>query len=152
MREESCGIDYKNDGIMHAGGGYPEGYGGAEIHIFGKEEPEKSEPDKVYSVMDGLKAVKHTREGLAVLSIVEKELSSKHYDLKTGGQVDTTPADICVLTRKNKGESVNGIVRALRDEGYSVSGAQEGISANCRRLSSFWTCLLISIIRSRTIL
>ncbi len=126
MREESCGIDYKNDGIMHAGGGYPEGYGGAEIHIFGKEEPEKSEPDKVYSVMDGLKAVKHTREGLAVLSIVEKELSSKHYDLKTGGQVDTTPADICVLTRKNKGESVNGIVRALRDEGYSVSGAQEG--------------------------
>ncbi len=126
MRGETCGIDYKNDGVMHTGGGYPEGYGGAQIHIFGKEESEKSTLEKVYSVKDGLAAVKHTREGLAVLSIIEKELSGKHYDLKTGGLVDTTPADICVLTRKNKSESVNGIVRALRDEGYSVTGAQEG--------------------------
>lgn len=126
MRGESCGIDYENDGMMHAGGGYPEGYGGAQIHIFGAEEKEKKELDKVYSVKDGLKEVKHTREGLAVLSIVEKELLSKHYDLKTGGLVDTQPSDICVLTRKNKGDSVSGIVRALRDEGYSVAGAQEG--------------------------
>ncbi|MDE6356281.1 MAG: UvrD-helicase domain-containing protein [Clostridia bacterium] len=126
MRGKTCGIDYENDGVMRAGGGYPEGYGGAEIHIFGKEEREKSELLKVYSVKDGLKTVKHTREGLAVLSIVEKELKSKRFDLKTGGLVDVMPSDICVLTRKNKGESVDGIVRALRDEGYSVAGAQEG--------------------------
>lgn len=126
MRGETCGIDYKNDGVMRAGGGYPEGYGGAEIHIFGKEESEKSELLKVYSVRDGLKASRHTREGLAVLSVIEKELKSKRFDLKTGEFVDVTPADICVLTRKNKSASVNGIIRALRDEGYSVSGAQEG--------------------------
>ena len=59
-----------------------------------------------------------------MLAIVEKELQSTHYDLKSGAYVRTQPEDICILTRKNKGGSAEGIVKALRAEGYSVSGAQ----------------------------
>lgn len=125
MREDACGINYARDGVMHAGGGYPEDYGGAHIHVFGAEE-KKEKTLKVYSVKEDGANLSHTREGLAVLSIVESELRKKHFDLKSGQLVDTQPSDICILTRKNKGSSTEGIVRALTDEGYSVSGAQEG--------------------------
>lgn len=125
MRGETCGIDYKTDGVMYAGGGYPEGCGEAHLHIFGADEEEQAPPVEVYSVANSGQTARHTREGLAVLKIVERELSGKHFDLKTGAYVDTQPGDICILTRKNKGDSTDGIVRALRDEGYLVSGAQQ---------------------------
>lgn len=124
MRTDTCGIDYKNTSEMQFGGLYPAGNGSAKICVFGKDERERGELG-VYSVAaDGRKSG-HTREGLAVLAIVEKELQSKHYDLKTGELRDTCAGDICILTRKNRGGSAEGIVRALTDEGYSVSGAQE---------------------------
>lgn len=124
MTMDGCGIDYARDGKMRANGAYPAGYGRACIEIFGKDEPEEKEL-QVYSVKrDGAKP-RHTREGLAVLAVVERELQSKHFDLKSGGYVDTQPSDICILTRKNKGGSAEGIVRALTDAGYSVAGAQE---------------------------
>lgn len=124
MRGETCGIDYAQSGVMRSGGGYPKDCGVAKLHIFGKDE-EEEQALKVYSVKEDGRQLRHTREGLAVLSIVEKELCGKHYDLKTGAYVDTQPGDICILTRKNKGGSAEGIVRALKDEGYAVSGAQE---------------------------
>ena len=123
MTTESCGFDYSDGSIMQRGGGYPEGFGSAEIHIFGKDEEERAEPG-VYSVLEDGREVRHTREGLAVLALVEKELKSKHYDLKTGGYVDTQPGDICILTRK-RNKAAAGIVRALTDAGYAVAGAQE---------------------------
>lgn len=129
MRVETCGIDYQNDGKMAFGGLYPRGYGYAGIHIFGKDGEELKERG-VYSVTADGTTKKHTREGLAVLAIVEKELQGKHYDLKTGEYVDTKCGDICILTRKNKGASTDGIVRALLDEGYAVSGAQEANICN----------------------
>ena len=124
MRESSCGIDYAANHKMTAEGGYPADSGFAQIHIFGKEEKVEKERE-VYSVMQDGRDAPHTREGLAVLQLVERELSSKHFDLKKGQYVDTQPGDICVLTRKNKGGSAEGIVRALKDAGYAVSGAQE---------------------------
>lgn len=125
MREQTCGFNYAESSLMRAGGQYPENFGEARLHIFGKDEREERKL-KVYSVLDDSANAKHTREGLAVLSIVESELQKKHFDLKTGGYVNTQPGDICILTRKNKGGSAEGIVKALRDEGYSVTGAQEG--------------------------
>ena len=125
MREQTCGFNYAESSVMRAGGQYPENFGEASLHLFGTDEKEEREL-KVYSVLEDGAKTKHTREGLAVLSIVESELQKKHYDLKTGKYVDTQPGDICILTRKNKGGSAEGIVKALRDEGYSVAGAQEG--------------------------
>ena len=140
MREEICGYDYYPNSIMRRGGKYPEGYGDVKIHIFGKQEdtlPEWS----VYSVQKNGQQLRHTREGLAVLSIVEKELSGKHYDLEKGDFVDTQPGDICILTRKNKGDSTEGIIRALRDEGYSVTGAQETLLCDLPEVKQFWDIL-----------
>ena len=125
MRDGTCGFDYAKEHKMTAEGKYPADCGSAEIHIFGKEEKVVEERG-VYSVMEDGRDAPHTREGLAVLQLVERELNSKHFDLKKGEYVDTQPGDICILTRKNKGGSTEGIVRALKDAGYSVSGAQEG--------------------------
>ena len=122
MTEESCGFDYSNGSEMIRGGGYPEKYGYARIQIFGRDEDDNRELE-VYSVRDGVAEVRHSREALAVLNIVEEELKSQHYDLKTGEIVDTQPGDICILTRK-RNKAAEGIVRALEDAGYSVTGAQ----------------------------
>ena len=122
MTEESCGFDYSNGSEMIRGGGYPEKYGSARIHIFGEDEDDGEELE-VYSVRDGVAELKHSREALAVLNIVEQELRSKHYDLQTGEMVDTQAGDICILTRK-RNKAADAIVRALEDAGYSVAGAQ----------------------------
>lgn len=123
MTEKSCGIDYAESGVMKVGGGYPAGCGKTEIHIFGKEENEREEL-KVYSVKSDGGEAKNSREGLAVLEIVKRELREKRFDLKSGGYVDTQAGDICILTRK-RNKASEEIVRALTDAGYSVSGAQE---------------------------
>ncbi|MDE6598279.1 MAG: UvrD-helicase domain-containing protein [Clostridia bacterium] len=125
MTELSCGFDYSRTGMMYGGGGYPKDFGEAQIHIFGKDEKEAEERE-VYSVKSGAQEVRHTREGLAVLEIVERELKSQHYDLKSGCMVDTQAGDICILTRKRGNDETAGIVRALTDAGYPVAGAQEG--------------------------
>ncbi len=123
MTMQTCGFDYSAGSKMISGGGYPAGYGGSEIHLFGKDEEDAALPG-VYSVKSGAKKVKHSREGLAVLSVVERELKGKHYDLSSGGFVDTQAGDICILTRK-RNAAANGIVRALSDAGYSVAGSKE---------------------------
>lgn len=125
MTEESCGIDYKNKSQMLRGGLYPEGYGYAQIHVVGAQEKPQDVQLDVYSVKNDCRKTTLTPEGLAVLSIVKRELASTHFDLNARAQVNTRPGDICILTRKNKGYSVDGIVRALASEGYAVSGAQE---------------------------
>ena len=125
MTEGSCGFDYSKSSKMICGGGYPAGFGEAQIHIFGKDEKEVEERG-VYSVKADAREVRHTREGLAVLEIVERELKSQHYDLKSGCMVDTQAGDICILTRKRGNAETAGIVRALIDAGYPVAGAQEG--------------------------
>ena len=140
MREEICGYDYNPNSIMHRGGKYPVGYGETKIHTFGSWEENLPEWT-VYSVQKNGRQLKHTREGLAVLSIVEKELSGKHYDIEKGDFVDTQPGDICILTRKNKGDSTEGIIRALRDEGYSVTGAQETLLCELPEVKQFWDIL-----------
>ena len=140
MREEGCGFDYSSNSKMIRGGKYPEGYGEAKIHIFGKQEEETADLG-VYSVAADGRQVRHTREGLAVLTIVEKELSGKHYDLEKGDFVDTQPGDICILTRKNQGASTEGIIRALRDEGYFVTGAQEALLCELPEVKQFWDIL-----------
>ncbi len=122
MTAGTCGFDYSPDNIMIRGGGYPEGYGESVIHIFGEEE-DSGEELEIYSVIDGVAEVKHTREALAVVNIVQRELKSKHYDLSQGKWVDTQAGDICILTRK-RNKSAEAIVRALEDAGYSVEGAQ----------------------------
>lgn len=124
MTAESCGINYKSDGVMFGGGGYPEGDGSASVLVFGKEEKQEKEL-KIYSVAEDGRTARHTREGLAVLAAVESELKKQHYDLKQKKYVDTQAGDICILTRKNKGASTEGIVRALRDGGYSVCGERQ---------------------------
>lgn len=124
MRGSVCGFDYSGGSEMRAGGLYPEGDGGAYIHVFGKDVRE-DDKQGIYSVKKDKRAAKLTREGLAVLSVVESELQSERYDLKTGGFVPVQAGDICILTRKNKGPSVEGIVGALESAGYPVSGAQD---------------------------
>ncbi|MDE6441160.1 MAG: UvrD-helicase domain-containing protein [Clostridia bacterium] len=129
MTTENCGFDYAPSSIMKRGGGYPEGFGSTEIHIFGVDDGQKEEPD-VYSVRESGREVKHSREGLAVLEIVKRELKNKHFDLKSGEYVDTQSGDICILTRK-RNKNYEGIVRALTDAGYSVSGAREEDITGC---------------------
>lgn len=124
MREDTCGIDYADSSVMIGGGKYPEGEGEAKVLIFGKDEKEERQL-KVYSVLDDSKEVKHSREGLGIVTLVGEILKGKHYDADKGCLVDTQAGDICILTRKNKGASVEGIVKALRDAGYSVAGVKE---------------------------
>ncbi len=127
MREETCGIDYKNDSVMIAGGGYPEGSGGAVVHLFGREEKSKTRAEGVYSPeRDELKRASFSREGLAVLDVVQRELSSTIYDPDSGGTRPVEPGDICILTRKRGNDSAAGIVRALTAAGFGVSGGQGG--------------------------
>lgn len=128
MTEDVCGFNYRNNAEMHAGGAYPADCGSAGISVFGEDEEQEEEEKKrlpVYSVVADGRDTPHTKEGLAVLQLVERALSSQHYDLNKGCLVDTQPGDICILTRKNRGESTEGIVRALTDAGYPVAGAQE---------------------------
>ena len=127
MTDETCGIDYKNDGVMHRGGKYPEGYGSAKIIVFGKDESPSPQAAGVYSVL-GHKVTRtgHTREGLAVVELVRRELASMHYSIEEGKMVPARPGDICILTRKNASDSTLGIVRALTDAGYGVEGAGDG--------------------------
>ena len=73
MRSDTCGIDYANTSFMRAGGQYPNGYGEAKIHVFGKEVGEENAME-VYSVLNDGRETGHTKEGLAVLDIIEKEL------------------------------------------------------------------------------
>ena len=122
MTEESCRINYIEDGWMKPGGGYPENYGSAKIHIFGKDEDEREELG-VYSVKGAEGEVKYSREARAVLKIVEEELKCMHFDVGTGEMVQTQPGDVCILTRKHN-EGAEEIARILSDNGYSVSGAQ----------------------------
>lgn len=122
MTEESCGFDYSETSLMTCGADYPAGFGTADITVFGKDG-EEPPAEEVYSVKADGRGVKHSREALAVLGIVERELHGTHYDLKTGKFVDTQAGDICILTRKRSGGEE--IVRALTDAGYAVSGAQE---------------------------
>ncbi|MGN0818736.1 MAG: UvrD-helicase domain-containing protein [Candidatus Coproplasma sp.] len=126
MTPAVCGFSYREDGEMFRGGKYPENYGLALIHVFGKEEKEKEGASGVYSVAER-STVKsgHTREGLAVLEIVKRELSGRIYDADLGCERDAQPGDICILTRKRADKSVIGIVRALTDAGYAVAGAKE---------------------------
>lgn len=124
MQPEASGINYLADGVMLGGGGYKTGFGQAKLHIFGKDEKEEKEL-KVYSVIEDGRQTRHTREGLAILSLVKSELSKQHYDLQTGKFVDTQCGDICILTRKNTKGATDGIVRALRDGGYSVTTGKE---------------------------
>lgn len=127
MTPSSCGIDYAAEGTMKGGGKYPAGYGSAGFVVFGGEEKQKSVANGVYSVCENAnRKVGHTREGLAVLEIVRRELSRQHYSVEEGKMVDTQPGDICILTRKNAGDSTTGIVRALTDAGYDVEGAGDG--------------------------
>lgn len=126
MTPAVCGFSYKDDGEMFRGGKYPQGYGTALIHVFGKEEKEKEGASGVYSVAErALIKSGHTREGLAVLEIVKRELSGKIYDADLGRERDAQPGDVCILTRKRADKSVTGIVRALTDAGYAVAGAKE---------------------------
>lgn len=125
MRADNCGVDYKNTAKMSFGGLYPEGYGEARLRIFGKES-EKERELSVYSVAADGRQTYYTREGLAVLEIVKEELKKQHFDLKSGKLKNTETGDICILTRKNGGESTEGIIRALTEKGgYAVSGAQD---------------------------
>lgn len=127
MTPASCGIDYAGDGVMRGGGAYPAGYGTARIVVFGGDDKSPSPADGVYSVLEaGGKRAGHTREGLAVLALVRRALSGRHFSPEKGCMVDTQPGDICVLTRKNAGDSTLGIVRALSDAGYGVEGAGDG--------------------------
>lgn len=136
MVEEVCGFDYAENSTMVGGGKYPQGYGEAHIHIFGKEEEESGELS-VYSVQSDGRKCRHTREGLAVLAIVEKALQGQHFDVGAQKFVNTECGDICILTRKNKGASTEGIIRALRDEGYKVSGVQEGNACDSSEAKTF---------------
>lgn len=138
MTKQACDIDYASEGhrmiagSMRSAGradGYPDDCGTAEIHIFGKDEKEVGELG-VYSVMADARDKHHSREGLAVLKLVERELQSQHYDLDKKQFVDTQCGDICILTRKSKHPSTEAIVRTLTDAGYSVSGAQESNICN----------------------
>ena len=138
MNKQACDIDYVGEGHeMIAGSmrsaenpnGYPDGCGTAEIHIFGKDEKQVGELG-VYSVMSDARDKRHSREGLAVLKLVERELQSQHYDLDKKKFVDTQCGDICILTRKSKHPSTEAIVRTLTDAGYSVSGSQESNICN----------------------
>ena len=122
MTEESCRINYREDGWMEPGGGYPQNYGLAKIHIFGRDEDEGEELG-VYSVKSVEGEVPHSREARAVLKIVEEELRGKHFDVGSGKMVQTQPGDICILTRKHN-RAAEEIVRILNDSGYSVAGAQ----------------------------
>ena len=127
MRPDTCGIDYRGEGAMITGGGYTEGSGGAYLHLFGKEEKEKTEADGVYSVLrEGLKARPQTLEGGAVLQVVLRELSGTLFDPEQGKERRVEPGDICILTRKRDNSSAAGIYRALTGAGLPVSGAQGG--------------------------
>ena len=127
MTPSSCGINYAADGAMKGGGKYPAGAGEAKFVVFGGAEKQKPSAEGVYSVRESASGkVGHTREGLAVLEIVRRELSRRHFSVEEGRMVDTQPGDICILTRKNAGDSTTGIVRALTDAGYDVEGAGDG--------------------------
>lgn len=126
MTQRVCGFNYRGECEMVRGGKYPTGSGSAELHIFGKDENEREEAAGIYSVAEhSVKSSGHTREGLAVLEIVKRELTSRHFDPEQGKMVDTQQGDICILTRKRADRSVTGIVSALTDAGYSVAGAKE---------------------------
>ena len=126
MTPSACGFSYATDGFMNAGGKYPDGSGLAELVVFGEDEREREQAEGIYSVADHVsEEVGHTRESRAVLDIVRRELSGKHYSVEEGGLVDTQPGDICILTRKRADDSAQSIVRALTDAGYSVESSGE---------------------------
>ncbi len=127
MRADTCGIDYAGTSQMIAGGAYPPSGGGAYVHIFGRDEKSKKAAEGVYSVeRDVLQRSELTREGLAVLDVVRRELSSTFFDIEQGCVRAVEPRDICILTRKRDNSSPVEIARALSQAGIPVSGGQGG--------------------------
>lgn len=122
ITKDFYGIDYSP---MFGGGNYPDEGAVAELCLY-DDADEKEEVDGVYSVLNDSKNITHTKEGLAVLALVKEELSGKHYDLEKGEFVPTKPSDICILTKKRANASTLGIIKALTDAGYSVSGVGSG--------------------------
>src|SRR5699024_8738364 len=115
---DTCGIDYAA-AQMVAGGAYLPSGGGAYVHVFGKEQREKSAADGVYSVeRDELRKAELSREGLAVLDVVKRELESTFYDIEAGCTRAVEPKDICILTRKRDNSSPTEIARALSAAGF----------------------------------
>lgn len=137
MTEELCGFDYSKNSQMIGGGKYPEGYGKAEIHLFGEDEKEERGELCVYSVTGDKRKRNHTREGLAVLALIEKLLEGEHYSVEEGKLVKTQCGDICILSRKKKTKSITGIVEVLRDRGYKVSCEQDANACEYSEVKTF---------------
>ncbi len=126
MNENACDFNYADTGTMRRGGAYPQDCGTAEIDLYGKDEKQKIAPEGVYSVRENYsRSQPRSRQGMAVLQLVKRELSGKIFDLSTGAYRDTRQGDICILTRKRSDDETLGIARTLREAGYSVSGAKE---------------------------
>ncbi len=127
MTDEIYGLDYSNEAKLIFGGLYGDGFEGrAKLHIlnYKKDRDGKSEEARIYNVLDELNSEEDDEQesiALLVTDIINKELSKKYYDLKSGKEQYVTFSDIAILTRNKDNEYVKSLVSGLIRHGIPVS-------------------------------
>lgn len=122
MREDNCGIDYKNTSRLVFGGTYPGGDGSAVLHIVNVPAKVKKPASEVYDIVaDYYEDVKTDDDytALEIKRIVESELKNKIFDPEIKDYRDVRLSDIAVLCRKKVGSTV-AITKSLAENGIKV--------------------------------
>ncbi|MCD8200661.1 MAG: UvrD-helicase domain-containing protein [Clostridia bacterium] len=136
MKEDICGTDYGGEsskyGVSHMmtyGGLYSENAPGrVEVDYFTRYGESDAKPiDGVYSVKGDFDSLRgsssFSSHGRAIAAVIEQELGSEIYDLKSDKPRKVKPGDICILVRKGgKNADILKMVSYLRENGYPVSG------------------------------
>ena len=105
MTEKNSGTDYASHPMVF-GKLYPEKTGETFMHVITGEKDKKEAPAGVYNLVKDATAPENPDsfyEGLLVGELIEKELHTKIYDVKTKEEREVEPKDIVVLLRDSKG-------------------------------------------------
>lgn len=122
MREDNCGLDYKNTSRLVAGGCYPDGDGSATLHIVNVPKKEKRGAAGVYDIVDDYNEKEATDDdytALEIKRIIDEELKGKIFDASLGDYRKPTLSDIAVLCRRKIGSTV-ALTKSLAENGVKV--------------------------------
>lgn len=129
MTKDFYGSDYKGEAELKYGGLFGDFSGRARFDLLLKEKSkrEKEEP-RIYDIKEEIKKPDQgeVSNTLYLLSkIIEEEMRSFRYDVKSKAEVPVTYGDIAVLTRARSTNYVTDLIRGLSVMGIPVTSVAE---------------------------
>ncbi len=133
MIKEYFGEDYKHTSRLKSGGVFPEGKDGrAKLHILIKDAKKRdNEIPRIYDLFEEINKTATSEESLTatlIADIINKELTEKFFDVKSGQERFVTYGDIVILSRNRNGAFVRDVGKGLIKRGIPVtSDARENV-------------------------